>query len=126
MKRDMELIRKLLFYFDEKPGPQGVEVPQIEGYDDTSIKYHCLLLYQAGLLTAEPVLSEKGRVIKVFPFDLTWDGHEFLDLARNATVWNRAKAKLTGALGTATYGLLRILLSRYAEDAIEGIEGIVP
>jgi len=32
MKRDMELVRKLLFFFEEKPSPEHVKVPPIEGY----------------------------------------------------------------------------------------------
>jgi hypothetical protein len=44
MQRDLELIRKLLLYFDEKAGPGHVDAPQVPGYDELTIKYHLLLL----------------------------------------------------------------------------------
>ena len=89
MTRDLELVRKLLFFFDEKPGPNHVEVPPIEGYEATNIKYHCILLYQAGFLTCEPIKSSTSdRMIYVLPFELTWAGHEFLDKIRNPHVWD--------------------------------------
>jgi hypothetical protein len=34
MKRDMDLIRKLLVYFEEKPDDRHVDQVRIEGYDD--------------------------------------------------------------------------------------------
>ncbi|MCK4752923.1 MAG: DUF2513 domain-containing protein, partial [Planctomycetes bacterium] len=88
MKRDFDLVRKLLIYFDEKPGPEHVEVPPIEGYDELSIKYHTVLLHDAEFLRCEPVTSSSSnRVIYVIPFDLTWKGHEFLAKIRDDGIW---------------------------------------
>jgi len=95
MKRDMELVRKLLLFFDEKPGTEHVEVPGIEGYDELTLKYHLVLLYDAGYIRCEPVRSSSSdRVIYVLPFDLTWDGHEFLDRIRNLHIWNEVMANM--------------------------------
>lgn len=95
MKRDLELIRKLLFFFDEKPGPELVEVPPIPGYDALTIKYHLVLLHDSGYLRCEPVRSSTSeRVIYVLPYDLTWDGHEFLDKIRNPHVWDEVIADI--------------------------------
>ena len=99
MKRDFELIRKLLFYFDEKAGLGAVEYPAIEGYDDITIKYHILLLAQAGLIDFEPELTKTGRIIRVIPFNLTWSGHEFLDAIRQENTWSKIK-KIVKEKGT--------------------------
>ena len=51
MTRDFDLVRKLLIFFDEKQGPEHVEVPNVgEEYTESQVMYHCTLLYQAGLL----------------------------------------------------------------------------
>jgi hypothetical protein len=95
VKRDLELIRKLLFFFDEKPGANHVQVPPIPGYDDLAIKYHLVLLHDAGYLRCEPVKSSTSdRVIYVLPFDLTWTGHEFLDKIRNQHIWDEVIADI--------------------------------
>src|SRR6185295_3540554 len=58
MQRDFELIRKLLFFFDQKEGPEHVAVPDVgPGFTESQIKYHCVLLYQAGFLNCESVRS---------------------------------------------------------------------
>lgn len=89
MKRDLELVRKLLIFFDEKPGPEHIEIPPISGYDDSTIKYHLVLLHDAGYLRCEPVKSSTSdRTIYVLPFDLTWNGHEFLEKVRDQHIWD--------------------------------------
>jgi hypothetical protein len=95
MKRDMELVRKLLLFLDEKPGPQHVLVPPIPGHDELAIKYHLVLLHDAGYLRCEPTRSSTSdRVISVIPFDLTWQGHEFLDKIRHEFIWSEVVAKV--------------------------------
>ena len=69
MKRDPELIRKLLLFFDEKPGPEHVKVPPIEGYDELAIKYHLVLLqlaHDANFLDHGPFPNQAGFLDRVF------------------------------------------------------------
>lgn len=95
MKRDLELVRKLLLFFDEKPGSEHVELPPISGYEELSIKYHLVLLHDAGYLRCETVKSSTSdRVIYVLPFDLTWSGHEFLDKIREQFIWDEVMATI--------------------------------
>ena len=95
MKRDMLLVRKLLFFFDDKPGPEHVDVPPIDGYDELTIKYHLVLLYDSGYLRCEAVTSSTSdRVINVLPFELTWNGHEFLDKIRNPHIWDEVMERI--------------------------------
>ncbi len=58
MNSDLQLVRKLLLYFDEKPGPEHVEAMEIAQYDKPFIKYHSFLLYDAGYLRCEPVQAQ--------------------------------------------------------------------
>jgi len=94
MKRDLELIRKLLIFFDERPEPTAIWVPEIPGYDDPTIKYHLVLLHDAGYLRCEAQKTATGRVISVLPFELTWSGHEFLDRVRNELIWDEVRNKI--------------------------------
>lgn len=121
MKRDMELVRKLLFYFEAKPDSRHVVIPPIEGYEESLIKYHCNLLYDAGLLNCEPVKSSTSdRVISVVPFALTWAGHEFLDKIRAETTWNNIKTQAKEKSLSLSFNIVNELAQRLALSAIIG------
>lgn len=93
MNRDFELISSLLFLFENKPDSAMLEYPEIAGFDKAQIAYHCSLLNDAGFLRCEPITSgTSARVVRVLPFELTWDGHEFLDKVRADTTWNKIKS----------------------------------
>jgi len=120
MKRDFELIRKLLFFFEEKKGPEAIEIPSIEDYDDLTIKYHLVLLYDAGLLRCEPVKSKTSdRVVYVIAFDLTWDGHEFLEKIRNDNTWRKILSTIKDKGGVLAFGVINRLATNMAMDILK-------
>lgn len=89
MKRDMELIRKILFFLEDRQEFKAeLELP-IKGYDRIVVMYHMLLLAQAGLVDFEPERTETGRIIRVHVLGLNWAGHEFLDAVRSENVWRK-------------------------------------
>lgn len=52
MKRDMDLVRRILEVIEAHPySMRGVEL-QPEGYSPEEVTYHVLLLHEAGLLRA--------------------------------------------------------------------------
>lgn len=123
MKRDMELVRKLLFFFEEKPSPEHVKVPPIEGYTEILIKYHCVLLNDAGLIFCEEVKSSTSdRPIYVIPFELTWAGHEFLDKIRSDTAWAKMKAQAQEKSLTLSFNIVNEL----AQRAVISTLGLIP
>ena len=73
--------------------------------------YHCRRMYEAGLLDAEAETSStnNSRLITVYPFGLTWEGHEFLDAMRNKTVGAEVRKRLGGALADAPFTLIKEL-----------------
>ena len=121
MKRDLDLVRKLLIFFEEKPGPGVIQDVHIEGYDDIMVMYHLNLMYDAGLLNCEAECSSStpSRVIRVHPFDLTWEGHEFLAKVRNEGVWQRIKTTLGAKGGSLAFSVVNELATKYAAAAIK-------
>ena len=118
MTRDFDLVRKLLIFFDEKAGPEPVEVPNVgDEYSELQVQYHCLLLYQAGLIDGEPSKSSTSdRVIRVLPFNLTWEGHEFLAKIRAEGTWQRIKTTVTSKGGTLTFTIINQLALKLAQQ----------
>lgn len=122
MKRDFDLIRALLLFFEEKPDPKAMKsVPPIAGHVESEIKYHLLLLHDAGLLRCEPVRSKTSeRVIYVIPFDLTWEGHEFLEKIRNENTWRKIVAQVRTSGGVMTFNVINSIATQLALKALGG------
>lgn len=97
MKRDMELVRKVLLIVEEKYVDTWLHdnEMQIDGYDMKIIGYHCAVLYDAGLLYDYKGQYGDGELLQFGVGRLTWDGHEFLDKIKSDTVWNKTKDTIT-------------------------------
>jgi hypothetical protein len=89
MRRDMDLAREMLRQIEARPDIDGWIEFSIPGRSDAELSYHVQLLAEAGFVAARDI-STKGRhdwqAVR-----LTWAGHEFLDAARDDSVWQNAK-----------------------------------
>jgi len=84
--------------------------------------YHVSLLRDAGLLEARVHRTDVGRFAPVIIFGLTWAGHEFLDAARDDTLWRRAKDKFIKPAGSWTAGILLEWLKIEIRSHVPGFE----
>ena len=117
----MDLIRTLLFYFENKSDSAHVEAEDIilEGFDQNSIQYHIVIMCEAELLSCEKIQSTSSdRLVKAIPFRLTWEGHEFLDAARDDSVWDQAKDILGNKAISVSLGILQGLLMKLAAQKL--------
>ncbi len=104
MKRDMDLVREILRTVEKMEPSRGhTETPfEIDGYSPDLISYHLKLMIQANLVEATAIREARGglEVSHWWIKGLTWDGHDFLDSARDESRWNVAKGILTEKVGT--------------------------
>lgn len=91
MKRDIELVRKILLLINEHDHGYFSEIPHIAGYSEEQIGYHCFLLAEAGLIDASDISSDDSLSPTAIPTRLTWEGHEFVENSMNDGVWNQTK-----------------------------------
>jgi len=114
MKRDMDLVRLILFAFEDRNEVTMVRSTEInvEGYEQFAVMYHVNLMCEAGLLSCERVVSKSSpdRLVDAHPFRLTWQGHEFLDAARSDSLWAKAKATLAERGVPVAFGVLQATL----------------
>lgn len=62
MKRDMDLVRKLLFAIEGFEGEPDYRQLRIDGYEPEQIEHHLILMKDAGLLLGPPPVGfEIGR-----------------------------------------------------------------
>lgn len=108
MKRDMDLVRDLLLYFEAKTETAGIHSSdvRIEGYDEPQVGLHLNIMAEAGLLICEPFRSKTNhdRIIRTFVFDLSWKGHEYLNSIRDPKVWRGTKSTLA-RIGNWSFGV---------------------
>ncbi|MFU2079123.1 DUF2513 domain-containing protein [Avibacterium endocarditidis] len=77
MKRNWELIRKILFKLEQKVDDTPLDSESIKGFPSDMVVYHCQLLERSKLICTQ--------------HKLTWQGHEFLDKIRSDTAWSKIK-----------------------------------
>src|SRR5215210_7825390 len=116
MKRDMDLIRKILLATEEIPflGSGPVFEPEIEGYSLEEISYHVKLLHEAGYVQAF------GGDTYWAVNSLTWQGHEFLEASKDDTRWNKAKSIMKDKGGGMVFDVFKQLLITLMKEGVFG------
>ena len=113
MKRDMDLIRLILLELEE------VEEIDMSTYSDDEINYNKRLVVEADLADGTIASSAGGLNPQVFLLRLTWNGHDFLDAARDDTIWKRATEIIGKSVGSTTFDVLKSVLVTFATEAIK-------
>jgi len=117
MKRDMDLVRKILLAVEELPPtivqPRTLSIPDAS---DPIVNEHVHLLDEAGLIEAIDA-STRGSAAWI-PMRLTWEGHEFLESMRNESVWNKAKSELASRGLGFSFDLMKAALLTAAKHLL--------
>jgi hypothetical protein len=116
MKRDMELVRLLLLQYEAGSPPA-----ELENYEHQEIIYNLVLMMDAGLIDAYPLEGNDVLPRGFMNVRLTWAGHDFLDAARNDTVWNKAKDEFLKPGISWTFSILLEWLKQEARKKILGV-----
>jgi hypothetical protein len=112
MTRDMDLVRDILEEAEAATG--AFRYSDLEAdIDRAAFGHHVKIMVQAGLIEGEVYANEAGVVMDVVVADITWEGHEFLDAARNDELWEQAKQATAERGLTPTFGVLKQLLEAY-------------
>jgi hypothetical protein len=110
MKRDNELIRRLVLALEDDPHGFASAPPHVEGYTDEQIGYHSYLLVDSGLAKGQDVTTMGSSSPAATLTGLTWNGHEFAQAARDPTRWNEAMRLVHEKGGAVTLAVLTQLL----------------
>jgi hypothetical protein len=117
MKRDLDLIRKMILAIEDHPegwAPQGLT---FDGYTPEQVGYHTYLLIDAGLAKGEDASAMGSTGPEGFITSLTWKGHEFADAARDDTRWKKAMGIVKEKGGSVTLDILTQLLGSLMRGA---------
>lgn len=101
----MSLIRLLLLRMEDD------EEIDLTPYTEDQRIYHSVLLVEAGLIEGVVRKNAQGYPNGVASIRLTWKGHEFLDAARNESVWQKTTGTVRSKGLSLTFDLLKELLT---------------
>jgi hypothetical protein len=111
MRRDMDLIRKMLLAVEDGPHGYAPRNLRISGYTDEQVGYHAYLVIDAGLATGPTMTSSDSESPESQIRVLTWAGHEFIAAARNDTVWRKVTARVASLAGDVPFTVWKDLLT---------------
>ena len=101
----MDLIRRIAFVIEESDGIDSTAIT-IDGFNADQIAYHCELMNEAGLFTAIDTTCMSSPYSEFHINRLTTVGHDFVDAARNDTLWKKAMATVKSQVGGVTIELM--------------------
>lgn len=116
----MDLIRQIMLQVEQIKDEMNIGTKfRLEGYDHILVAKHIELLDEAGLLKAHFTGTDTSGVVDAYVERLTWSGHEFLDAARNETVWKKTKATVKEKVGTVSFEVLKTLLINISKSLLD-------
>jgi hypothetical protein len=101
MTRDMELVRKILLAVAANERPLDSMMVRIAGYTPEQVGEHIRQLHEARLLDGNAMMGPDRRP-RWNELRLTWWGHDFIECARNDTIWRTASDALGPGNGNAS------------------------
>lgn len=111
MKRDMDLVRLMLLRTEaagvDKEAADKYHV-ECEKYPEPVRAHQIAIMIEAGLIvgTVSGSPESGGLPVRGIIGRLTWQGHEFLDAARDETTWKKVRDKVMKPAASFTFGIL--------------------
>lgn len=110
MKRDWDLIRKILLLLEELPDTASyLDSNEVEGFHKDDVAYHIFIMKQAGLIEAITSETMSDGMI-CYAKMMTWEGQEFLSKIRQQSAWNKVKGLIKNKGLDLSYEALKIAL----------------
>jgi hypothetical protein len=116
LTRDVELFRQILIAIEKQPAGTRAHTIDIPGHSAEEIYEHALLTQDAGLIEGTFHRSMPHFVVR----RLTNEGHDFLEAAKQETLWAEAKAMVRKNIGTVTIAALKTVLNELVQKAVTG------
>jgi hypothetical protein len=119
MKRDLDLVMKILREVEKIPAADGGSRIDIPEFDAEVVAGHIELLRDAGFLEAfeGPDCSECRGIARAKR--LTREGHDFIAVARDPAIWGEVKARIEKEGGAeASLNLIKWMLDKAARKRL--------
>lgn len=118
MKRDLDLVRRILCEVADSCGPLPASAFAGPSCPIDLVEYHFRLMKGAGLMEIEEFSDFTGTEYRAI--ELTWEGQDFLAAVKPDRIWDKVKMKIAKLAGDAPFSVVRELAVSIAATALLG------
>ena len=118
MRRDLDLIRKLILAVEDRDAEHWVPEIAIEGYTPQQIGYHSYLIVDAGLAKGIDVSTLDDMFPNWHLSHLTSAGHDFAAAARSDSTWSKATTLVKDKGGGFTIDIVKQVLVSLVKNSL--------
>lgn len=115
----MELIYKIMTFYEAKEDFVDLITPEIDGYSENEVNYHLKLMSQANLLEAKDWSSLSNT--EWVASSLTHKGHDFFDALKQESVWSAIKSEFKEASLETVISVSKQLAEGWAKKKLESL-----
>lgn len=124
MRRDMELVRRILIELERADGTVAA-IDLVDGdHDFACVAWHMRIMDEHGLIEARVVHNGFGSYTNASAICLTWEGSDFLDAVRDDRVWARTMRAVREAVGSTTIDVIKDLAKAIAASMLRAAAGV--
>ena len=131
MKLNYDCIRTLLIVLEENLEYNNslampslmlanlLDIDEIKTYSKEDIVYSSKMLIEAGYIEAR-IIGSDTIIGSIVYYDVTFEGHKYIDSIRDNKVWNKVKDKIKGQTSSITFDII----AEVAKAVILGFIGL--
>ena len=109
MKRDMELVRRILVELGDSQHELEASLFADGRHDYQDVARHMLMMADAGLITVRKLAADdEWRYVAAT--GLTWEGNDFLAAAKDEKLWKRVLLDAAKKAGDVPFSVLASML----------------
>ncbi|WP_425407577.1 DUF2513 domain-containing protein [Hwanghaeella sp.] len=120
MKRDLDLIRKLLLEVEASDGDLATSDIEMDPWSPEEISYNTRLLIENEFLTGlDDTDMGMGQLRNFINLRLTWAGHDYLDAVRSDATWKKVTEKLQSVGGSVALDIVKDLGTAFIRQQLD-------
>ena len=121
MKRDMDLVRKILLEIEEQYVSTAIYNLKVDGYPLETVAYHCKIMHEFGLISHYSANYANNTIYNFAVGGLTWEGNDYLDKIRDDSIWKKTKDTITEKGLPLVFDTIKAISTAFITAATEGV-----
>lgn len=118
MKRDWDIIRKILQKAEELEPDKALSGNDFGLEIQSLVAFHVKLLDEAGLIVTNILKDQLNNPVAFRVTGLTWKGYDFLESIRSDSIWKKTKDKILEKGGAMTVDVIKTVALGFVKSSL--------